>query len=320
MKKDYYIFNSGELKKKDFNIVLITENESKIIPINTVSNIFIYSKIKMNSDLINYVGTKNISIHFFNYYGKYTNSLFAIDSKSNGNVHLKQAKYYIDYNERLYLAKQFILGSTWHIYKNLSEYNIEFDFDIYKEKIENVTKIDELMGIEGNIRKKYYRNFNKILNRYKFHKRTKRPPEDEINCLISFGNSLCYNHCLNAIKETNLSSSISYLHECSERRHSLSLDISEIFKPIYIDKVIFRLVNKNTIKDSDFTKEKSFCYLNETGKKKFLKDLEEKMNTKFYSRKLKKNISYKSLMKMECYKISKHLLEIDIYKHLKLDR
>ena len=95
------------------------------------------------------------------------------------------------------------------------------------ENLKYVEDIETLMGIEGRIRKTYYKSFNEIFkNRFTFGKREKRPPKDPINALISFGNSIMYTNVLKEIYKTQLDPTISFLHEPSTKRFSLSLDIA----------------------------------------------------------------------------------------------
>ena len=174
------------------------------------------------------------------------------------------------------------------------------------------------MGIEGRIRKTYYKSFNEIFkNRFTFGKREKRPPKDPINALISFGNSIMYTNVLKEIYKTQLDPTISFLHEPSTKRFSLSLDIAEIFKPLIIDPIIFSLVNNKRLNKSDFTYEEEICYLNESGKKKFLSDFEGKMNTTIKHRKLNRQVSYRYFIRLECYKLIKHFIGDEKYKVLK---
>ena len=112
--------------------------------------------------------------------------------------------------------------------------------------------------------------------------------------------------CLKKIKETYLDSTISFLHEPSDRRHSLSLDLAEIFKPLFVDRVIFNLVNNKVINSNDFIRIGSLCYLNDNGKKKFIQAYQEKLETTIFIQKLNRNVSYQNLVKMECYKLIKH--------------
>src|SRR5205823_1423769 len=101
-----------------------------------------------------------------------------------------------------------------------------------------------IMGVEGRSRDTYYSSFSSFLREgFEFDKRTKMPPQNMLNCLISFGNSLMYASILTEIYHTQLTPTVSYLHEPGERRYSLALDISEVFKPIIVDRVIFNLIN-----------------------------------------------------------------------------
>ena len=127
------------------------------------------------------------------------------------------------------------------------------------------------MAIEGNIRNEYYHCFNKIIKNpeFEFSIRSRRPPRDNINALISFGNSLLYTTILGEIYQTQLDPRIGYLHSTNERRFTLNLDIAEIFKPIIVDRTIFSLLNKEVLTTSDFETNFNGILLSENGRKKF---------------------------------------------------
>lgn len=174
------------------------------------------------------------------------------------------------------------------------------------------------MGIEGNIRQTYYQAFDVILNDFEMGNRTRQPPLNEVNTLISFGNMMCYTLCLSQIYHTQLNPTISFLHEPGARRYSLALDLAEIFKPILVDRTIFRVLNKKEIQAHDFSLELNRCVLKDSGKKAFIKAWEERLNETIKHRTLKKHVSYKHLVKLECYKLSKHILEMEEYKPFKV--
>ena len=109
------------------------------------------------------------------------------------------------------------------------------------------------MGVEGNIRRRYYAAWNVIVNQeIKFEKRVMHPPDNMINSLISFVNTLIYTKVLSEIYHTQLNPTISYLHEPGVRRFSLSLDIAEVFKPLIGDRLIFSLLNRKQITEEIF--------------------------------------------------------------------
>jgi CRISPR-associated protein Cas1 len=164
---------------------------------------------------------------------------------------------------------------------------------------------------------KYYEAFDTIIDGFEMVKRSKRPPENEVNALISFGNMMCYSQCLRAIHLTQLNPTISFLHEPGERRYSLALDLAEIFKPVLVDRLIFRMLNRKELKQEDFESSLNKIILKDKGRKKFVKAFEERMNETIEHRLLKRKVSYQHLIKLECYKLIKHLMGIEEYKPFK---
>lgn len=177
--------------------------------------------------------------------------------------------------------------------------------------------IPTLMGLEGNIRMSYYKAFDVIINDFSMGNRSKQPPGNEVNAMVSFVNSLCYTLCLDMIYHTQLNPTISFLHQPGERRFSLALDLAEIFKPILADRLIFSLMNKKQIQPGDFDSQLNSCLLKESGRKTVVKAWDEKLNETIKHRSLGRSVSYKHLIKLECYKLSKHLLGIEDYKPFK---
>lgn len=173
------------------------------------------------------------------------------------------------------------------------------------------------MGLEGSIRNQYYMAIDQIVPKeYKMMKRERRPPTNKMNALISFGNSLLYTTILSEIYNTQLNPTISYLHEPFERRFSLALDVSEIFKPILSDRVILTLVNKKILNNKDFEGKIGNLLLTETGKRKFIELWDQKLKTRIRHKELKRSVSYKRLIRLELYKLCKHFLGETEYKPL----
>jgi len=185
-----------------------------------------------------------------------------------------------------------------------------------EESLSSVSSVEELMALEGNIRRYYYESFNTILDDTPFilKNRNKRPPTDPLNALISFGNSLVYTKILTEIYKTHLDPRIGYLHTTNFRRFTLNLDVAEIFKPIYADRVLFTLLNKNVIKEDDFENQGEVFLLKERGRRLYVQEFEDKLQTTFYHRRLKRNVSYQTLIRLELYKIEKHLIGEELYE------
>ncbi len=324
LKKPIYILNDGQLKRKDNTLLFIKEDHKKVIPVNAVSEIHVFGEIDLNKRVLEFLTQNKIPVFFYNYYGYYIGSFYPREYLNSGLMILKQAEFYLNQEERLYLAKSFVNGAVLNILKNLQYYKKSKDEYIkpYIEEIEEKASqinqkedIPSLMALEGDIRKSYYEAFNVILNigDFFFDKRTKRPPENPLNALISFGNSLLYTTILAQIYRTHLDPRIGYLHETNQRSFSLNLDIAEVFKPVIVDRVIFSLINKNQIQLKHFEESIDYTYLNEKGRQIFIKALEEKLNSTLKYKNLGK-VSYRKLIRLECYKLYKHFLKEDIYQ------
>ncbi|MEI6898480.1 MAG: type I-B CRISPR-associated endonuclease Cas1b [Bacteroidota bacterium] len=332
MKKTYYLFNPGRLSRKDntlcFQPVDAEGNElpMKYIPVEATEELFVFGSLEANSALYNFLGKNDISVHFFDYYENYTGSFMPKDYLLSGKMLLAQVKAHTTNSKRMVLARKFVEGAAFNMMKNLKYYQNRGKetepfitlMEQYVLRIPEMNAVNELMGIEGNIRMTYYDAFNLIIQGFEMGNRTKQPPQNEINALISFGNMMCYSQCLRAIHQTQLNPVISFLHSPGERRFSLSLDLAEIFKPILVDRVIFKMINKKEIQEKHFDRKLNRCLMNDAGKKIFIASFEERLNETIQHRSLKRNVSYKHLIRLECYKLIKHLLEMEEYKPFKI--
>ncbi len=332
MKKAYYLFNPGRLQRRD-NTLKFTpcndegeELEPRFLPVENVGELYCLGSLDANSALYNFLGQEQIPVHFFDYYENYTGSFMPREALISGKMLIAQVKCQQNKKKRIDLAQLILDGASYNMVKNLKYYNtrgkdLEPIIGIIENlasKISGTTAIDELMGIEGNIRKNYYEAFELIINDFSMGGRSYKPPLNEINALISFGNMMCYSQCLRAIHQTQLNPAISFLHEPGERRFSLSLDLAEIFKPLLVDRVIFKVTNKKMIQSLHFEEDLNRVLLKANGRKIFVQAFEDRLRETIAHRTLKRSVSYKHLIKLECYKLQKHLLEIEEYKPFKM--
>ena len=327
-KVNYYITSNGILKRKQNTVYFIRKKENgelekKILPIEKIYAIFAHGRITFSSGVVSYLSKYGVPILFFNKYGFYEGSLYPRETLVSGDLLVKQVEHYLNKEKRIELAREIVKGCIENIIKNLQYYERtkgELQGEIERIKLllgelEKQNEISQIMAIEGNAWDVYYQSFNKIFpEKFHFDKRTRRPPENMINCLISFGNSLVYSTVLTEIYNTQLNPTISYLHEPFERRFSLALDLSEIFKPLLADRVIFKLINKRIIEEKHFMKELNYTLLNDEGRRIFLQHYDEKLKTTIKHRDLGRSVSFQRLIRLECYKLIKHLLGIKKYE------
>jgi CRISPR-associated protein Cas1 len=129
---------------------------------------------------------------------------------------------------------------------------------------------------------------------------------------------MCYTACLGQIYHTQLNPTISYLHEPGARRFSLALDLAEIFKPLLVDRLVFSMLNKREIQATDFRQDLNRYCLKDSGKKTFVRAWDTRLGETIQHRSLKRSVSYKHLIRLECYKLVKHLLGDGDYKPFKI--
>ncbi|MFQ5793561.1 MAG: type I-B CRISPR-associated endonuclease Cas1b [Candidatus Bipolaricaulia bacterium] len=329
MGRNYYISSSGTLRRKQNTIYLENEAGKRPIPVEDVDAFYIFGEVTLNTKLLDFLAQKHIPVHFFNYYDYYSGSYYPREYLNSGFLLVQQVSHYTDLERRMVLARETVNSACHNLLRNLKYYKNRVEAPELGQIIEAIEAEQEaltaaadplsLMAIEGRIRERYYRSFNFILNLDEpFVKRVKRPPDNVINTLISFGNSLLYATTLSEIYRTQLNPTVSFLHEPGERRFSLSLDISEIFKPLIVDRVIFKLVNNRMLKEKHFERDLNYCYLKEEGRDIFLRQYDERLNQTIQHRQLRKHVSYQRLIRLECYKLIKHLSGTEDYQGFKM--
>ncbi len=330
MKKTIYIFSNGRLKRKDNT--LFFENEEgvrKFIPVENTKEIFAFGEIDLNTKMLNFLAQKEIILHYFNYYDYYAGSFYPREHYNSGFMILKQAAYYMDSEKRVFIAKRFIEGAAKNCLKILKYYERRgktlgsqiSEIERLLIELDKQNGIDASMAIEGQIKQTYYQGINAIIENdaFRFSERNRRPPTDSINALISFSNSMIYTYCLSEIYQTHLDPRIGFLHSTNFRRFTLNLDVAEIFKPVIGDRTIFALINKGIITPADFEKMLKGIVLNDKGRKKFLTYMDEKLKQTIKHSTLKRQVSYRRLIRLELYKLEKHFLGEKEYKPFVMD-
>lgn len=318
MKKTLYFFSNGELMRKDNTIYFENEEGRRFVPVEDIGEIMIFGEVDVNKKLLEFLSQKEIVMHYFSHYGYYMGSFYPREHLNSGYVTLKQAEHYLDENKRQKIAVDFVDGAAKNIRQVMKYYqNRGKKVDEHLAAIEklqpcigNAVDNASLMAIEGNIREQYYQAFDAIIenNDFTFVERSRRPPKNHLNTLISFGNSLMYTLCLSEIYKTHLDPRIGYLHATNFRRFTLNLDVAEIFKPIIIDRIIFTLLGKKIITKRDFGRDTGGILLKENAKKAFIEELDGKLSTTIKHRGIGRPVSYRRLIRLELYKLEKHML------------
>jgi CRISPR-associated protein Cas1 len=173
MGESYYLFADGDIRRKD-NILIMKSKDGrkKEIKVEVTDEIYLFGEVSLNTKLLTYAAQKGIIFHVFNYYGFYSGSYIPKESQVSGRLLVRQVEHYTDGDKRLKIAKEILHGASYNIKRNLVYYkergkkveDVLEHIDFLKEEMKNVKSIQELMGVEGNIRKLYYSAWEEIIN------------------------------------------------------------------------------------------------------------------------------------------------------------
>jgi CRISPR-associated protein Cas1 len=300
----------------------VSVRERRTIPVEDVDALWVFGELDLNARVLVFLARHRVPVHFFNYYGFYAGTFYPREYLHAGYLVVRQVRHYSNRRLRLQIAREFISAALHNILRNLRYYagrGVELQGPteaVQAEvlRLDGVKTVEELMGCEGRARAAYYRGFQGILrNGEEFSKRTRRPPDNQVNALISFTNGLVYSAALTQIYRTQLDPTVSFLHEPGARRFSLALDLAEVFKPILADRMIFKLLNNRQLSERDFAQDLNCCYLKESGRKVVLKEWDARLQTTIEHRRLRRKVSYERLVRLECYKLVKHLTNVEPY-------
>lgn len=325
MDQTYYVFGAKELKRKDDTLVLVlNDNRIRPVPVEKVRDIYLFSEAVINLAVLRFLGKKSINLHIFDYHGHYNGSYVPREHYFSGQLLIKQVQAFEDIVQRMNIAKELVSSSERNMIRNLKYYqsrgkDLEGPISLMQSLSKNIdkcTSIEELMGVEGSLRKAYYSGWSAILKEgFDLNKREYRPATSPVNAMISYINMMVYTTCLTEIYKTQLNPTISYLHAPGTKRFSLCLDIAEIFKPILADRLIFSLINREQVKLSDFDGVK----ISEKAVKVITRSYDDKLKETIKNKELNRNVSYRTLIRLECWKIVKHLMEGVPYNAFKME-
>lgn len=326
---EYHIISDGILTKKDFSILFENPEKKMYIPVEATTVISVYSDIILSSDFIKFAADHWLTLRFHDKHGEYVGSFFPSYQKMSVKTTIAQSLLYSDKQKRLQLAKKIIIAGTQNIKSNIQYYNRRYDnIDLsdnikalseFKKLMNEADSIEHLMLTEARMRETYFSCFDSILHAdgFKFERRSRRPPKNEVNAMISFGNTILYGYIADAIQKTDLDIRIAFLHSANRRSQSLNLDIAELFKPIIIDRLIFSLINKHIIvANKHFTaNDDGSVLLNREGKSVFLSAFKDKLSQKIDVKGEK--LSYAQMISREVWNLRGYILQGDKYTPFK---
>ncbi|WP_411967361.1 type I-B CRISPR-associated endonuclease Cas1b [Haloferax sp. YSSS75] len=322
-KANHHIFADGELSRNEGTLRIDTlEGDTKYLPVESIDSLYLHGQITFNTRALGLLNEHNVPVHIFGWKDYYKGSYLPKRGQVSGNTVVEQVRAYDDPDRRLQIGHRMIEASIHNMRSNIRYYSgrrgdfesvVDTLFEL-KNEVRDTQDVDTLRAVEGNARKRYYSCFDEILtDPFELTKREYNPPTNEANALVSFLNGMVYSTCVSAIRKTALDPTIGFVHEPGERRFTLSLDIADIFKPLLADRLMFRLVNRKQITVDDFEDELSGCLLTENGRLTVLEEFERTLDETVNHPRLKRKVSFKTLVRLDVYSLKKHLLTGEPY-------
>ena len=263
-------------------------------PLHTLQSIISFSYVGASPALMGVCTNRDISMVFCTPRGKFLARTAGI---TNGNVLLRREQYRIadDLKRSCEIARNMIFGklfnARWSIERTVRDHGMRIDkirfqnsINVLKTIIPNVGReenLDSLRGLEGVGAKAYFDVFDEMLLRDKehffFHERSRRPPLDRVNALLSFSYSLLASDCASALESVGLDSYVGFIHRDRPGRRSLALDLMEEFRPCIADRFVLTLINNRVVIPTDFEEtESGAVFLTEHARKTVLKTWQER--------------------------------------------
>lgn len=314
-------------------IILYGINDKKSIPIEKISNVVIFGYVNMSTPCMQELLKKGVHLTWLSKNGNYFGRL---ESTSHININRQRLQFRKsdDENFSLEISKQFIMGKVLNektillrANKKLFRNNILSDIiakiTINLKRIKEARSIEELMGVEGFFTKIYYEGLNHIIIDEDFHfaKRTKRPPRDPFNALISFGYTLLHYEIFTILVTKGLNPYAAFLHSDRHKHPALCSDLMEEWRAILVDSLAIALLNTGKIKieDFDFVEQTGAVFLNKKACKKFTENFEKRLRQEVsYVPEVSYKMSFRRIIEYQVMKLIRAMEnnEATIYKSI----
>lgn len=315
-----YLTKDMKIAREDSTLVIVQHGSHirRRVPIEGLSHVIVAGEAQLTTAVLGLCGRNGVRMTMLDWHGNVTGTFEPRGGPASGRVRVLQAGAVSSPSRRIGFARAFVKGAGRNILSNLkyriyrgneAMRHINDAIEAIIERVDRVESVEALMGLEGQIRAFYYEAWPLIHEGLDFGARRRRPPNNAVNCLISWFNGLAYSLVRNEIAKTHLDDSMAFLHASREARSSLALDISEIFKPALCDTIIFEIVLRDQLDDAWFhQEEEGVCRLSEKGRVATLQMWVQKTEDR------SSGPSFRELIRKEALAVERDLLGIDDYK------
>ncbi|MGI6729567.1 MAG: CRISPR-associated endonuclease Cas1 [Bacilli bacterium] len=328
MKRRFYLYKNGSLLRQDNSLVLVSKTEKVYIPIEQIDIIFIFGHITLNKNAISLLNEYDIVVQFFSYYGNYLGGYYP-NYPIKGDDLIRHVSVVQEKQHRDRIAKEIIVSSIHNMLSVLKYYNkkgkhLKDNIELIKSLKDEITcdefDISKLLIYEARTKQIYYSSFNDIIKNqdFTFKIRTTNPPLDRVNAMLSYGYAILYGIIRSVLYRSRLQISLPFIHGTSRDPEGLQYDIADVFKPVIIDRLIFRMLNKNQLNESHFDEHNGGVYLNKLGSSMFLEELEILLKSTVSQSSNNRVLSYRSIISKEVHKITNDVHMKENYKGFRM--
>ena len=324
------------LKKTGERLLVVKEGETiRDIPLIHLGQVVLCGNISVTTPVMQTLLNEGIPVVYLSAYGRYQGVLMPQISR-NSLLRVAQHRVADNPEKCLALAKAFVHGkiSNMRLMLQRRKWRGKTETDAEETAIESsiegmrkmrarlpkAENLPELLGFEGNASADYFRSFSSMLNAemgFGFEHRTRRPPKDPTNALLSFAYSLLTADVISAIQIVGLDPYVGFFHQQTYGRPCLALDLMEEFRPIIADSVVITLINNRQITPNDFTQSHGGWFLKDPARKKFYAAYENRKNETITHPVFKYKISFRRALELQVRLLAKCLMgEIETYTPL----
>lgn len=287
-------------------------------PTEKLDTINIFGGVNFSTPFVARANRHGIVLNYFTKYGKYRGSFVP---ERNTIAEVRRAQYALPRDDGLAIARSMIAAKVRNSRTLLSRKGVS-GTDVLKDlgvRAESAQNKDELRGTEGEAAERYFARLDETLTSgWTFEKRTKRPPEDHINSLLSLTYVMMKNEVMSALRQYNLDPFLGILHADRHGRPSLALDLQEEFRPIFCDAFVTRLVNRGTITHEEFKKDNR---LTDDAFKTYLSKFDDYMKEEFTHPYFEYRVSRRKSVRQQAILLRKAITgELDEYHALAFKR
>jgi CRISPR-associated protein Cas1 len=319
--RTYWLTTPCRIRRQDQSLRIEREDGRPIhIPVTDVRDIVALAPVDLNTAVVSLLAKYEIDVHLLSYYGDYIGSMVTAQNHISGETVLAQARLATNATARQQVARALVDACAFNVRRVVDRSLLDRPYRVLVSAVADAETRDQLMGIEGNFRRTAWEVLDTKLPQWlRLGGRSRRPPINAGNAFISYVNGIIYARVLTAIRLTPLHSGIGFLHSSVERhRHALALDLAEVFKPLFAERLLLRMANRGQLQPEHFETDVNRAMLSDDGRKLVVQAVRDELATTVFHRSLKRRVSYDELLYLEALKLTRTCLEDEPFRPFRI--